>query len=252
MRYEDWNRKSQFDRQAVAANSRKVRTESSPASNSRQSATSVPQASVANYNLLREDEDSQQYNDQALRQARQKANNARKRDDELISSLHETRAHLEKEIHRKLVEQLTKRAQKQSTTPEEQALIEKLYLDLRLINPELAFATLKASAVIESDYQQQQHQQQQHEKVVTTSSSSKQHNHHHQQQQQQQQVYHQQQYHQQQYHQQQQFQQQQCEQLVYNQESQGAYCTPIVSTRSTSKETRRRSKSKTKSSTICQ
>jgi hypothetical protein len=39
---------------------------------------------------------------------------------------------------------------KQQVTPDQQALIEKLYLDLRLINPELAFATLKASALMES------------------------------------------------------------------------------------------------------
>lgn len=86
----------------------------------------------------------------ALRQAQAKANNAKKAEQEFVNQLHETRMSLEKEIHRQLVEQLTLRSQKKSVTPDQQALIEKLYLDLRLINPELAFATLKASALLES------------------------------------------------------------------------------------------------------
>lgn len=103
---------------------------------------------VVNQNLLKEDQNNQLYHQEALRQAQLKAQNAKNNELEFSRQLQETKLALEKEIHRQLVEQLTLRAQKKSVTPEQQALIEKLYLDLRLINPELAFATLKASAVL--------------------------------------------------------------------------------------------------------
>jgi hypothetical protein len=57
---------------------------------------------------------------------------------------------LENEIQKRLVEQLAIRTQTQTSSPEQQALIEELYLDLKFINPELALNTLKAYASLRS------------------------------------------------------------------------------------------------------
>ncbi len=108
-----------------------------------------PQLPYVNQNLLRENENNQQFHQDALRQAQLKALNAKNNEIEFSRQLQETRIALEKEISKQLIEQLTIRAQKQSVTPEQQALIEKLYLDLRLINPELAFGILKSFSHVE-------------------------------------------------------------------------------------------------------
>jgi hypothetical protein len=114
--------------------------------------------------------------------------------DEMFKYLEETKSQLEKEIHKRLVEQLILKAQGQINTPEQQESLERLYLDLKMINPELAIATLKASAEITSKLNQsapppqQSHQQQIHQ----THSQPPHHphqqkqSHHHQMQQQQQ------------------------------------------------------------------
>ncbi len=107
-----------------------------------------------NQNLLKENENSQYYQQEALRQAQQKALNAKNHEQEFSRQLQETRIALEKEISKQLIEQLTIRAQKQSVTPEQQALIEKLYLDLRLINAELAFGILKSFSNVQPQQQQ--------------------------------------------------------------------------------------------------
>ena len=147
IRYDGWSRKAQYDNQIIARAKQQNSSNGAaqpgvstaiPAKNSLQ-----PQLPVVNQNLLKEDENSQHYRQEALRQAQLKAMSAKNEDLEFNRQLQETKIALEKEIHRQLVEQLTLRAQKKSVTPEQQALIEKLYLDLRLINPELAFATLK-------------------------------------------------------------------------------------------------------------
>lgn len=136
VRYDGWNKKAQYDRDVISVSGNKSGI--------------APRLPTVNHNLLREDENSQRYHEMALRQAQAKANASKRVEMEFVNQLQETRISLEKEIHRQLVEQLTLRAQKKSVTPDQQALIEKLYLDLRLINPELAFATLKASALMES------------------------------------------------------------------------------------------------------
>jgi hypothetical protein len=125
---------------------------------------------IVNHNLLKEDVNSQQHHQDALRQAQLKAINAKNTELEFSRQLQETRMALEKEIHRQLVEQLTMRAQKKSVTPDQQALIEKLYLDLRLINPELALATLKASATLDGSAQVP---------IVAAPQQSPQEHHHH-------------------------------------------------------------------------
>lgn len=113
--------------------------------------------------------------------------------DEMFKYLEETKSQLEKEIHKRLVEQLILKAQGQINTPEQQESLERLYLDLKMINPELAIATLKASAEITSKLNQnsappaqsQQHTQQQ---IHQTHSQPPHHpskqSHHHQMQQQ--------------------------------------------------------------------
>jgi hypothetical protein len=138
VRYDGWSRKAQYDKQVIARNQAAAAAAGAASNKNLQ-----PQLPVVNQNLLKEDDKSQQYRQEALRQAQLKAMSAKNEDLEFNRQLQETKIALEKEIHRQLVEQLTLRAQKRSVTPEQQALIEKLYLDLRLINPELAFATLK-------------------------------------------------------------------------------------------------------------
>jgi hypothetical protein len=70
----------------------------------------------------------------------------------------ETKQALEKEIHKRFVKELVLRSQRQTTTQEQQAHLEQLYFDLKFINPELAFATLKASALITARAHELQHQ----------------------------------------------------------------------------------------------
>lgn len=108
-----------------------------------------PQAPVVGQNLLKQSANNQNAQQELLKQAQQKAEKAINHEQKLVRHLQDTRLSLEKDLHRQLVEQLTIRAQRGSVTPDQQALIEKLYLDLRLINPELALATIKASAEIE-------------------------------------------------------------------------------------------------------
>lgn len=137
VRYDGWNKKAQYDKQIIV-------------NNSGNRTNLQPQLPYVNQNLLRENENSQEYHQEALRQAQQKAISAKNSELEFSRQLQETRIALEKEISKQLIEQLTIRAQKQSVTPEQQALIEKLYLDLRLINPDLAFGILKTFSNIEN------------------------------------------------------------------------------------------------------
>ena len=71
---------------------------------------------------------------------------------ELLKKLQETKKAVEKEIHKRLVLQLSLRAVNKAMTEEDQNLLEQLYLDLRSINPELAFATIKAAASLSDSY----------------------------------------------------------------------------------------------------
>ena len=71
---------------------------------------------------------------------------------ELLKKLQETKKAVEKEIHKRLVLQLSIRAVNKTMSEKDQNLLEQLYLDLRSINPELAFATIKAAASINNIY----------------------------------------------------------------------------------------------------
>lgn len=144
VRYQDWNKKALFNKEVIARQG-----------NNRSNLQ--PQLPLMQHNMLKEDKNSQHYSNEGIRQAQMKAQSAKNSEMEFTRQLQETKHALEKEIHRQLVEQLTMRAQRQSVTPEQQALIEKLYLDLRLINPELAFATLQASAALNEPQQQVPH-----------------------------------------------------------------------------------------------
>ncbi len=74
-----------------------------------------------------------------------------KNQDEMKSYVDQTRLALEKEIHKRLVEQLVLKVQNHKTfTQEQQDHLERLYVDLKMINPELAFMTLKASGLVKS------------------------------------------------------------------------------------------------------
>ena len=75
-----------------------------------------------------------------------------KKDIQLLQKLQETKKAVEKEIHKRLVFQLSIRAVNKEMSEEDQNLLEQLYLDLRSINPELAFATIKAAASINNSY----------------------------------------------------------------------------------------------------
>jgi hypothetical protein len=133
VRYDNWNKKSQFDRQIITS------------SRATSSASIEPQLPQVKNNLL-ESLDKHDYYSDNLLQAQANATANQNKALEFSRELQKTRQALEKEIQKQLIEQLLIREQKKSVTPEQQTLIEKLYLDLRLINPELALATLKASA----------------------------------------------------------------------------------------------------------
>jgi len=135
VRYDGWNKKALYDKYIVARNMGKANVQ--------------PQAPIVGQNLLKQTANNQNAQQELLKQAQQKAERAINHEQKLVRHLQDTRLTLEKDIHKQLVEQLTIRAQRGSVTPDQQALIEKLYLDLRLINPELALATIKASAEIE-------------------------------------------------------------------------------------------------------
>lgn len=109
-----------------------------------------PKLPVINQNLIKENEKSYALYQEALDQAKKKAVEEKKVERELSLKLNDTRLALEKEIQRQLIEQLKIRAKNKSVTPDQQALIEKLYIDLRLINAELAFSTLKSFAIYEA------------------------------------------------------------------------------------------------------
>ncbi len=87
---------------------------------------------------------------EALEQAKKRAVDQKKAERELSLKIKDTRLALEKEIQRQLIEQLKLRAKNKTVTPDHQALIEKLYIDLRLINADLAFSTLKSFAIYEA------------------------------------------------------------------------------------------------------
>jgi len=131
VRYDGWNKKSQYDNKVIMDNigSRTNMQASLP---------------YVNQNLLKPN-DNQHFHNEALKHAQRKAADTKNDQQEFSRQIQETRLALEKEIQKQLIEQLMIREQKQSVTPDQQALIEKLYLDLRLVNPDLALATLKAS-----------------------------------------------------------------------------------------------------------
>lgn len=73
-----------------------------------------------------------------------------KNQDEMKQYVENTRQQLEKEIHKRLVEQLVLKVQHKTLPTDQQELLERLYIDLKMINPELAFMTLKASGLVKS------------------------------------------------------------------------------------------------------
>ncbi len=87
-----------------------------------------------------------------------------KTQEEMKQYVENTRQQLEKEIHKRLVEQLVLKVQHKTLPPDQQELLERLYIDLKMINPELAFMTLKASGLVKSPADQ---------KNKSTSNSSK-------------------------------------------------------------------------------
>jgi len=136
IRYAGWNKKSQYDNKVIMDNiGSRVNMQ--------------PTLPFVNQNLLKPN-DNQHYQQEGLKQAQRKAADSANNQQEFSRQIQATRLALEKEIQKQLIEQLMIREQKQSVTPEQQALIEKLYLDLRLVNPDLALATLKASTQVMS------------------------------------------------------------------------------------------------------
>mgnify|MGYP006901885363 CR=1 FL=1 len=73
-----------------------------------------------------------------------------KNQEEMKEYVENTRQQLEKEIHKRLVEQLVLKVQHKVLPPEQQEQLERLYIDLKMINPELAFMTLKASGLVKN------------------------------------------------------------------------------------------------------
>ena len=137
VRYADWNKKAHFDRQVIPRNIGQSQN------------NLMPRQPIVSQVPLKSNQNDEEYQMEALRQAQMQAQQKINQEQQLMKQMQQTRLQLEKEIHKQLVEQLTLRAQKRSASPEHQAHIEKLYGDLKLINPQLAMATMKASAELE-------------------------------------------------------------------------------------------------------
>lgn len=90
-------------------------------------------------------QDSEKYQEEALRKAQMKAQSQSKKHEDMLSRVKSNRYQLQQELTAQLTDALNKRKYMNEVTPQHQALIEKLYLDLRLVNPELAFSLLTSS-----------------------------------------------------------------------------------------------------------
>jgi len=90
-------------------------------------------------------QDSEMFQEEALRKAQKKAQNQSQRHEQMLSRVKSNRYQLQQELTAQLTDALNKRKTMNEVTPQHQALIEKLYLDLRLVNPELAFSLLTSS-----------------------------------------------------------------------------------------------------------
>lgn len=137
VRYEGWNKKANFDRQVI------------PRTIGQSQNNLMPRQPIVSQVPLKSNQNNDEYQMEALRAAQMQAQQKMNQEQQMMKQMQQTRLQLEKEIHKQLVEQLTLRAQKRSASPEHQAQIEKLYGDLKLINPQLAMATMKASAELE-------------------------------------------------------------------------------------------------------
>lgn len=148
VRYDGWNKKTQYDTHAI------------PLNRSVENRSIQPRQPVQTHNIMRSNPNNQLLQEEMMREAQQVARLNAIKDQELTMQLKETKNAVEREIHEQLVEQLTIRAHKKTSTPEQQALIEKLYLDLKSINPELAFATLRSTVSIRETEPDPRYQQQ--------------------------------------------------------------------------------------------
>lgn len=96
-----------------------------------------------------------------------------KNQDEMKQYVENTRQQLEKEIHKRLVEQLVLKVQHKTLPTDQQELLERLYIDLKMINPELAFMTLKASGLVKSPSDPKKKSSSSSSKPSSSSSRSK-------------------------------------------------------------------------------
>ncbi len=92
------------------------------------------------------EQDNLMYNREAIRQAQLKAAKQQQAADNMLAKLKANKQDMEYKLKKQLIEALDQRARMEDVTPQHQALIEKLYLDLRLINPELALQLLQGSS----------------------------------------------------------------------------------------------------------
>ena len=133
MRYDGWNKKAVYDNQRINTNLQKSYLE--------------PQKPRVKQNLFKvtSNQDSAAYQKESLRQAQLKAEISHRNDMNMLDRLKDNRKQIEQELQAKLFEALNQRNHMPNVTPQHQAYIEKLYLDLRLINPELALSILTGS-----------------------------------------------------------------------------------------------------------
>ncbi len=94
------------------------------------------------------EQDNLKYNREAIRQAQLKAAKQQQVADDMLAKLKANKHDMEKKLKNQLIEALDQRARMENVTPQHQALIEKLYLELRLINPELALRLLQGGSEV--------------------------------------------------------------------------------------------------------
>jgi hypothetical protein len=133
VRYDGWNKKAVYDSHKIKVGNVKSYI--------------VPEKSRVKQDLFKvtSHQDSEKYQKESLRQAQLAAEISHQQDKNMLNKLKGNRMQLEEDLQSKLFEALNARNHMESVTPQHQAYIEKLYLDLRLINPELALGILTGS-----------------------------------------------------------------------------------------------------------
>lgn len=133
VRYDGFNKKALYDNRRVTKTNHRSLLE--------------PQRPRINQNLFKvtSEQDSEKYHKESIKAAQMKAARSQQQEQDMLYRLQGNRNELQNSLVGQLTEALHKRNQMNEVSPQHQAYIEKLYLDLRLINPDLALSILTGS-----------------------------------------------------------------------------------------------------------